>query len=69
MSSQDLLFLSYYFRGSDQEQEDTLIALGEFIKDQLFKNGTATIDIQQLEEGVDMNDFYEWVDFLNYGDK
>lgn len=62
MSSQDLLFLSYYFSGSDQEQEDTLIALGEFVKDQLFDSGTATIDIQQLEEGVDMNDFYEWID-------
>jgi hypothetical protein len=62
MSSQDSLFLSYYFSGSDQEQEDTLIALGEFVKDQLLDSGTATIDIQQLEEGVDMNDFYEWID-------
>ena len=62
MTTQDVFFLSYYFGGSDQEQKDTLMALGEFVKDQLFNSGTATIDIQQLEEGVDMNDFYEWVD-------
>jgi hypothetical protein len=61
MSNREL-FLSYYFSGSDQEQEATLIALGEMVKEQLFENGTASIDAQQLEEGADSNDFYEWVD-------
>ena len=62
MGGNTKLFLDYYFSGSDQEQEDTIITLGEFVKDQLLKNGTATIDVQQLEEGVDMNDFYDWVE-------
>ena len=61
MSNREL-FLDYYFSGSDQEQEATLIALGEMVKEQLFELGTATIEAERLEDSADSNDFYEWVD-------
>lgn len=54
------LFLDYYFSGSDQEQEDTLLTLGIMIAKQLYEKGTAKIDMQTLEEGVDMDDFEDW---------
>jgi hypothetical protein len=54
------LFLDYFFSGSDQEQEDTLLTLGVMIAKQLYEKGTAKIDVQTLEEGVDMDDFEDW---------
>lgn len=62
MDANTELFLDYYFSGSDQELNDILMTLGEMVREQLYKTGTAKIDVQQLQEGADPHDFYDWVD-------
>lgn len=62
MDANTELFLDYYFSGSDQEQEAMLIALGEIVREQLYETGKAFVSVQMLEEGADINDFYDWVD-------
>ena len=62
MDASTELFLDYYFSGSDQEQESMLIALGLIVREQLYETGKAIVDVQMLEEGVDPQDFDDWVE-------
>lgn len=57
-------FLDWYFGGSDQEQERTLISLGEWAKDMLMENKKFIIDIQALKDDSNMDMFYEDMEYL-----
>ena len=41
-------FLNWYFSGSDQEQESTLIAIGQRVQDELLNYGDSNISVEDL---------------------
>lgn len=47
-------FLDWYFGGSDQEQEFTLIEIGIWVKSSLYDNGNCLITIDDLIDESDM---------------
>jgi len=51
-------FLKCYFSGSDQEEEATLLYLGNCVKDYLETNGVYNLEIQHLFEEFNQ----EWID-------
>jgi hypothetical protein len=57
-------FLDWYFGGSDQEQERTLISLGEWVKDMLNESKKCIIDIQELKDSCNMDMFHEDMEYL-----
>lgn len=57
------LFLDWYFGGSDQEQEATMISLAEYVIAQLRETGTAKLSVDTLVEESEIELFKEW---LNY---
>ena len=52
-------FLNWYFGGSDQEQEFTLIEIGIWVKSSLYDNGNCLITIDDLIDGSNMDIFNE----------
>jgi len=55
-------FLDWYFGGSDQEQEATMISLAEYVIAQLREKGTAELSVNTLVEGSDIELFREWLE-------
>jgi hypothetical protein len=55
------LFLDWYFGGSDQEQEATMISLAEYVIAQLRENGTAKLSVDTLVEESEIELFKEWL--------
>jgi len=53
------LFLDWYLGGSDQEIESTILSIGNYIVDELKENGIASISIETLVEGCNIDLFYE----------
>jgi len=56
------LFLDWYFGGSDQEQETTMISLAEYVIAQLRENGKAELSVETLIEGSEIELFNEWLE-------
>jgi hypothetical protein len=52
-------FLNWYFGGSDQEQEFTLIEIGIWVKSSLYDNGNCLITIDDLIDESNMDIFNE----------
>ena len=52
-------FLDWYFGGSDQEQEFTLIEIGIWVKSSLYDNGNCLITIDDLIDESNMDIFIE----------
>ncbi len=48
-------FLDWYFGGSDQEQEFTLIEIGIWVKSSLYDNGNCLITIDDLIDESNMD--------------
>ena len=53
------LFLDWYLGGSDQEREYTILSIGHYIVNQLKENDSASISIDTLIEGSDVDLFYQ----------
>ena len=53
------VFLDWYLGGSDQEREYTILSIGHFIVEQLQEKGKASISIENLIEGTDLDLFYQ----------
>ena len=52
-------FLDWYFGGSDQEREDTLLGLGLWVEEAIRENSIARIDIDDLIEQSNIELFEE----------
>ena len=57
-------FLDWYFGGSDQEQEQTLMSLGEWAKDMLMESKKCIIEIQDLKDNSNIDLFYDDMEYL-----
>jgi hypothetical protein len=57
-------FLDWYFGGSDQEQQQTLISLGEWVKDMLYEYGRFVVDREALEDDSNMDIFFEDMEYI-----
>lgn len=53
-------FLNWYFSGSDQEQESTLIAIGQRVQDELLNYGDSNISVEDLIEESNIELFKEY---------
>ena len=53
------VFLDWYLGGSDQEREYTILSIGHLIVEQLQEKGKASISIENLIEGTDLDLFYQ----------
>ena len=56
------LFLDWYFGGSDQEKEATMISLAEYVIAQLRETGTAELSVEALVEESEVELFKEWLE-------
>jgi len=54
--------LDWYFGGSDQEQETTMISLAEYVIAELRENGKAELSVETLIEGSNLELFNEWLE-------
>lgn len=53
------VFLDWYLGNSDQEREYTILSIGQYIIDELEENGVASISIDTLIEGSNIELFHE----------
>ena len=54
-------FLDWYFGGSDQEKEATMISLAMYVIAQLREKGTAEISVDTLVEESEIELFRDWL--------
>ena len=54
-------FLDWYFGGSDQEKEATMISLAMYVIAQLRENGKAELSVDTLVEESEIELFRDWL--------